>query len=70
MIATVRSYKGEHTVMESKPSDVVIDDLRISQPFPALKNFAMEIPLATLDKKEYSHVPYVVILIRMLEEWK
>jgi hypothetical protein len=36
LIGTVRVYKKELCVIESKPSDVQIDDLRFVDPFPAL----------------------------------
>jgi len=37
----IRNYKRELDVIEAKPSDVQIDDLRIPNPFPALKEFAL-----------------------------
>lgn len=36
LIGYLRNYKEEIDVIEQKPSDVVFDDLRIHDPFPAL----------------------------------
>lgn len=36
LMGYLRSFKRELTVMESKPADVVFDDLRINEPFPTL----------------------------------
>lgn len=63
----MRNYKKEHTVIESKPSDVLIDDLRITNPFPALKEYALSINFDDLDDMVHSHIPYNVILIQTLE---
>ena len=36
LIGTLRVYKKEVCVIESKPDNVQIDDLRIANPFPEL----------------------------------
>jgi hypothetical protein len=36
MIGVMRNFKQEVAVIESKPSDVMIDDLRMTNPFPEL----------------------------------
>lgn len=63
LIGSIRVYKKELTVIESKPSDIEVDDLRITNPFPALLQFANSINLEELDKAVHAHVPYNVILI-------
>jgi len=44
--------------------------LRIDKPFPALFKHAMSLDLDGMDDMEHGHVPYVVILVRAMEEWK
>ena len=44
--------------------------LRMDQPFPALEQFAKDLNLETLDSMEHSHVPYVVLLVKAVGEWK
>jgi len=49
----IRNYTKELTVVESKPSDVQIDDLRLTNPFPALKVnlvFLTTLGLCTFDQ--------------------
>ncbi|KAI9570967.1 hypothetical protein HD554DRAFT_2017835 [Boletus coccyginus] len=53
-------HTGEHPHSENAPS------LRIDKPFPALRDHALALDFDALDPIEY---PYVVILIRVLEEW-
>jgi NEDD8-activating enzyme E1 regulatory subunit len=56
-------YKPEVAVIESKPDNVHIDDLRLADPFPTLKEYAMSFKFDELDSAEHSHIPYSVILI-------
>jgi hypothetical protein len=35
-IGTIRNFKKELCVVEQKPADVTVDDLRITNPFPEL----------------------------------
>ncbi|KAL5726809.1 NEDD8-activating enzyme E1 regulatory subunit axr1 [Ranunculus cassubicifolius] len=64
----VRISVKEHTVIESKP-DHFLDDLRLNNPWPELKRFAESIDLHTTDPVVHKHTPYVVILIKIAEEW-
>lgn len=57
--------------------DAVIDShsettpsLRIDKPFPALLEYALSLDLDNMDQTDHGHIPYVVILVRVLEEWK
>ncbi|CDW84911.1 nedd8-activating enzyme e1 regulatory subunit [Stylonychia lemnae] len=70
LIGYIRNYKKESTVVESKPSDVIVDDLRISNPFHELKEYALSINYDDCDDMIHSHIPYNVILIKTLEDWK
>ncbi|KAK9367806.1 hypothetical protein V1509DRAFT_625390 [Lipomyces kononenkoae] len=58
----------EHTVVESHPDSTV--DLRLDCPWPELEKFADAIDLDTLDETDHAHVPYVVILLKYLKQWK
>ncbi|KAI4310359.1 hypothetical protein MLD38_035342 [Melastoma candidum] len=64
----VRISLKEHTVIESKP-DHFVDDLRLNNPWPELRRFVENIDLTVADPVEHKHIPYVVILIKMAEEW-
>jgi amyloid beta precursor protein binding protein 1 len=63
-------YKSEVAVIESKPDNVQIDDLRVVTPFAELKNFALSFDMSSLDSQEHGHTPYVVILIQLLKKWR
>ncbi|KAF6140824.1 hypothetical protein GIB67_042237 [Kingdonia uniflora] len=64
----VRISLKEHTVIESKP-DHFLDDLRLNRPWPELKLFAESIDINTPDPVVHKHIPYVVILVKLAEEW-
>ncbi|XP_077220537.1 NEDD8-activating enzyme E1 regulatory subunit AXR1-like [Tasmannia lanceolata] len=64
----VRISLKEHDVIESKP-DHFLDDLRLHNPWPELKRFAETIDLNTTDPVVHKHTPYVVILVKIAEEW-
>ncbi|KDP35362.1 hypothetical protein JCGZ_10346 [Jatropha curcas] len=64
----VRISVKEHTVIESKP-DHFLDDLRLNNPWPELKSFAESIDLNVVDPVAHKHTPYVIILVKMAEEW-
>ncbi|MED6142865.1 NEDD8-activating enzyme E1 regulatory subunit axr1 [Stylosanthes scabra] len=64
----VRISLKEHTVIESKPEHF-LDDLRLNNPWPELKSFADSIDLTVQDPVAHKHIPYVVILVKMADEW-
>ncbi|KAL5573331.1 hypothetical protein UlMin_022928 [Ulmus minor] len=64
----VRISLKEHTVFESKP-DHFLDDLRLNNPWPELRRFAENIDLDVSDPVAHKHIPYVVILEKMAQEW-
>ncbi|XP_042007609.1 NEDD8-activating enzyme E1 regulatory subunit AXR1-like [Salvia splendens] len=64
----VRISVKEHAVIESKP-DHFLDDLRLNNPWPELWRYAESIDLDTADPIAHKHIPYVIILIKMTEEW-
>ncbi|CAH2059795.1 unnamed protein product [Thlaspi arvense] len=64
----VRISVKEHTIIDSKP-DHFLDDLRLNNPWPELKRFVETIDLKTPDPVAHKHIPYVVILVKMADEW-
>ncbi|KAL3635429.1 NEDD8-activating enzyme E1 regulatory subunit axr1 [Castilleja foliolosa] len=64
----VRISVKEHAVIESKP-DHFLDDLRLNNPWPELRRFAESTDLNTSDPVIHKHTPYVIILIKMADDW-
>ncbi|EAU87007.2 ubiquitin activating enzyme [Coprinopsis cinerea okayama7 len=58
----------EHAIieshLESSPS------LRIDKPFPALLEHSLSLDFENMDVTDHGHIPYVYILVRVLEEWR
>jgi amyloid beta precursor protein binding protein 1 len=67
--ALIRLQVKEHTIIQSKP-DSVLEDLRLDSPFDSLKEYFNSFDLDSMDKKQVSHVPFVVILYKMLQIWR
>jgi amyloid beta precursor protein binding protein 1 len=44
--------------------------LRIDKPFPALLQYAKILDFKSMDPTEHGHIPYVVILVRAMLDWK
>ncbi|KAK9499289.1 hypothetical protein O3M35_002346 [Rhynocoris fuscipes] len=68
-IGIVRLQVKEHTVIESHP-DTQNPDLRLDKPFPALSKYVDSINLDEMELKDHAHVPYVVPLLKSVEEFK
>nr|XP_002124435.1 NEDD8-activating enzyme E1 regulatory subunit-like [Ciona intestinalis] len=68
-IGYMRIIVREHCVVESHP-DNAHEDLRLLDPFPELVEYIDSIDLEKMDKKQHSHVPYLVILYKFLQAWK
>ena len=66
LIGYIRNYSKEHRVIESKP-DKDQTDLRLNNPFPELMEFVNSYNLAELPDHLHSHVPYPVLLIKLLD---
>lgn len=64
----VRVCLKEHDVVESKPEHFV-DDLRLHSPWPELKEFVETMDLNVADPIVHKHIPYIVILIHIVEKW-
>jgi NEDD8-activating enzyme E1 regulatory subunit len=68
-IGYIRLVVREHNVVESK-QDNAPDDLRVSEPFPALLAHSLASPLALMDSKQHSHFPWICVLIQFAAEWR
>ena len=56
-------------MIESKPpADVV--DLRVAESFEELTSYCNSMDLPSLSDRDHAHVPYIVILVKALQEWK
>jgi amyloid beta precursor protein binding protein 1 len=70
LVASLRIQSPEHTIVELKP-DFPPEDLRLSDPFPELQNFADKVPdLTQLNSREHSHCPFPVLLLKARSQWK
>jgi amyloid beta precursor protein binding protein 1 len=65
----IRLQVKEHTIIEAHP-DNENPDLRLDNPWPALQEHLDKINISSLDNKERSHVPALVILYYYLNEFK
>ncbi|CAG8439886.1 7380_t:CDS:10 [Ambispora gerdemannii] len=67
-IGYIRVVLPEHTVVETHPEN--ISDLRLDTPFPALLEYAKSFDFEKLESLEHSHIPFVVILLKYLDQWR
>ncbi|KAL8685119.1 MAG: hypothetical protein Q9218_007967 [Villophora microphyllina] len=59
-------------IVDTHPDPASTQDLRLLQPWPELKNF-METKtsdLDTLSDHDHGHIPYLILLLRFLEDWR
>jgi len=68
LIGYIRIQIKEHFVWEAHP-DAPILDLRLDKPFPEMEKYMQSQDLQTMNKKDHSHTPYLVILYKCLMEW-
>lgn len=57
-----------YTVIETHPASTV--DLRLTSPWPELTQYAQAYDIANPDAMAHSHIPFIVILLRVIEQWK
>ena len=71
LLATCRLQLKDHHIIESKPDEGESrkPDLRIAQQFTHLEKYANSIDLESLENHDFVHVPYVVILFKLLQKW-
>jgi len=58
----------EHTIIESHPE--MPPSLRLDKPFPALLEHAQSLDFENMDVTDHGHIPYAVILVRAMDDWK
>ena len=70
LIGHLRIFSTEHRVLELKLDPQPAPNLRIFNPFPSLQKLAKDVNFGKLDQYEFQHVPFVLILVKLLEEWR
>ncbi|PWN23590.1 hypothetical protein BCV69DRAFT_279520 [Microstroma glucosiphilum] len=68
MAGEVRIQIKEMGVIETHPASTV--DLRLTSPWPELSAYASAYDIEDRDAMAHSHIPFVIILLRALENWK
>uniref|UniRef100_A0A3Q2D3G3 NEDD8-activating enzyme E1 regulatory subunit n=1 Tax=Cyprinodon variegatus TaxID=28743 RepID=A0A3Q2D3G3_CYPVA len=68
LLGYMRLVVQEHTVIESHP-DNALEDLRLDQPFDEFKNHINSYDLTSMEKKDHSHTPWIIIVAKYLERW-
>ncbi|KAG7315001.1 hypothetical protein KOW79_021089 [Hemibagrus wyckioides] len=68
LVGYMRLAVKEHTVVESHP-DSALEDLRLDSLFTELKNHISSYDLDSMDKKDHSHTPWIIIISKHLEKW-
>ncbi|KAK5603695.1 NEDD8-activating enzyme E1 regulatory subunit [Crenichthys baileyi] len=68
LIGYMRLVVQEHTVIESHP-DNALEDLRLDQPFDEFKKHINSYDLTSMDKKDHSHTPWIIIVAKYLDRW-
>ncbi|CAL8246966.1 unnamed protein product [Lota lota] len=68
LMGYMRLVVKEHTVIESHP-DNALEDLRLDRPFSELTDHIQSYQLDSMDKKDHSHTPWIVIIAKFLETW-
>jgi NEDD8-activating enzyme E1 regulatory subunit len=69
LMGTVRLQVPPVPLLNPKPRDGV-PDLRLAAPFPPLQQLSDSVDLAVLENHEHGHVPYPIILLKVMEEWR
>jgi len=67
-MAYLRIAVPEITLVETHPDSLV--DLRLDSPWPELGQFADTLRLEEMNSQEHGHVPYIALLIKLVQEWK
>lgn len=63
---------GSFPIVDTHPDSTATTDLRLLSPWPELLSFAQEMTaeIDELDAHTHGHIPYIVLLLHYLEEWK
>lgn len=59
-------------IVDTHPDPVTTNDLRLLNPWPELLTLAEEktAGLESMDQEQHGHVPYLLLLLHYLEQWK
>ncbi|CAM4543411.1 unnamed protein product [Lepidochelys olivacea] len=68
LVGYMRIIIKEHPVVESHP-DNALEDLRLDNPFPELREHIQSYDLDHMEKKDHSHTPWIVIVAKYLAKW-
>jgi len=69
VIGYLRLAIREHTVIEAHP-DNSHEDLRLDVPFDGLRNYCDSLDLASMNKKDHSHTPWLILIYKYLKKWQ
>ena len=69
MLQSIIVFTSNAAVMEAHPEHPH-PDLRLTNPFPELVTFCDGIDLESLNKKDHSHVPWLVLVYKYLQIYK
>jgi len=69
MYSEVRIVVKEHCIFDSKP-DNPLPDLRLDTPFTELIEYYQNIEFEGYTDTEHAHIPFVVILLKCLDQWR
>ncbi|KAE9024394.1 NEDD8-activating enzyme E1 regulatory subunit [Phytophthora rubi] len=69
LLGSLRLQVAQHAIADAK-LDPPRHELRLSKPFPELQKFAESFDLKSLTTIEHAHVPFVVLLLQAMKNWK
>lgn len=63
---------GAFPIVDTHPDTTAIPDLRLLAPWPELSKFASDMTanIDQLNDHDHGHIPYLVLMLHYLEEWK
>jgi NEDD8-activating enzyme E1 regulatory subunit len=63
---------GSFPIVDTHPDSTATTDLRLLSPWPELSNLAQDMTnnIDSLDAHAHGHIPYVLLLLHYLEQWK
>lgn len=68
-VGMVKVYVQSHVIFDDGNVDIPMD-LRVLSPFPELQKLYSSIDITKLSKDDHQHLPFPLILIWALEEWR
>ncbi|MCO5596227.1 hypothetical protein L7F22_050287 [Adiantum nelumboides] len=68
LIGEISVQIKEAGIIETHPENTI--DLRLTRPWPELEAYADSYDMDASDTMERSHIPFVIILLRKLKEWR